>query len=276
MSDNISIEDIDRALAEVESEVLKLNNPKDIDYFRYHEKRFYRMAKSLVEQLPKGSKVLDIGSHFLHPSMILRTLGYEVHAVDVPVFFEMDFIRERRERFQIQGICESNLETFQSVNEIENEFDGILFTEILEHITFNPVSFWKQVYQVLKPEAMIYLTTPNSLALPSILRAFMNLVLLRGIGIKVSEILRYETYGHHWKEYSRSEIRNYFQAMSDDFMVRTGFFSYHQGFGNSLRDRFWFGLARIGLYTRVFAPNLESIIKVSKGQGFKMKSPEYL
>jgi len=122
----------------------------------------------------------------------------------------------------------------------------------------------------------MYLSTPNSLALPSIIRAFARLVTLKGIGLKVDDILVTETYGHHWKEYSRHEIRKYFQALSDDFQVKTYAFAFHQGYGSSLRDRLWFGLARVGLWTQVFAPCLEWVVQVNKQHGLKIEPPKYL
>ena len=276
MPDFISIEEIDQVFREVEHEVLQLNNAKDIDYYSYHEKRFYRMAKSLAAVLPRGAKVLDIGSHFLHPAMILTKMGYKVYAVDVPVFQEMDFVVDRCSRYQVEAIFESDMASFESIKERKDEFDAVLFTEILEHITFNPVLFWNRVYDAVKPTCFMYLSTPNSLALPSLIRAFFRLVTLKGIGLKVDEIHITETYGHHWKEYSRYEIKKYFQSLSDDFEVTTKYFSFHKGFGSSLRDKLWFGLARLGLYTRVFAPCLESVVKVNKQHGFKMKPPKYL
>lgn len=276
MTERVSPEDIEKAFREVETDVMALGNAKDIDYFRYHEKRFLIMAKRLASLIPKGAKVVDIGAHFLHPSMILTKMGYEVHAVDVPTFQEMDFVQDRLARYQIKSIVETDLASFESIKGQANEYDAVLFTEILEHITFNPILFWTRVYEALKPQCFIYLSTPNSLALPSILRGFARLITLKGIGLKVDDILTVETYGHHWKEYSRYEIRKYFEAISDDFTVKTYFFSFHQGFGNGLRDRLWFGLARVGLWTRIFAPCLESVVSVNKQNGIKMKPPKYL
>ena len=276
MTELNSSEDLARVFHEVEHEILELNLAKDISYFRYHEKRFYRMAESLAPRLPRGAKVLDIGGHFLHPAMILSKMGYEVYSVDVPTFQEMDFIKDRFEKYGIKAICETDLASFESIKDYSNEYDAVLFTEILEHITFNPVQFWTRVYEALKPESFMYLSTPNSLALPNLIRTFARLITLKGTGLKVDDILTCETYGHHWKEYSRYEIKRYFQAISDDFNVITQFFSFYQGFGKSLRDRLWYGLARVGLWTRMFAPTLESIVSLKKRNGVKIQTPEYL
>ncbi|MCU0402177.1 MAG: hypothetical protein MUE75_14415 [Algoriphagus sp.] len=51
-------------------------------------------------------KVLDIGSHYLVNAMMLSAQGFEVHGMDVSTFWEMDFVRERGEKFRIQPIIE--------------------------------------------------------------------------------------------------------------------------------------------------------------------------
>lgn len=40
-----------------------------------------------------------------------------------------------------------------------------------------------------------------------------------GGGITVDEILATPTHGHHWKEYTRSEVERYFRLLSPDFVV---------------------------------------------------------
>lgn len=269
------INDITAALTKVEKVVLATNNAADEEYFLYHKKRFRRMAESLLKAVPIGAKILDIGSHFLHSSMLLTELGYKVFAVDVDAFWKVDFVMSRMSEFKIEGILENNLESFECVATTENEYDVVLFTEIFEHITFNPISFWKKSYKALKPNGLIYLTTPNSLALPSLIRAFRNLILLKGIGITVPEIFTAVTYGHHWKEYSRSEIRQYFKLLSNDFEVNSSFFAYHKETGNSIRTKAWNGITMIGHWTYFFSPSIESIIRVRKKDGFKVESPEY-
>tara|TARA_A100000171_G_scaffold45430_1_gene49139 strand:+ start:9784 stop:10617 length:834 start_codon:yes stop_codon:yes gene_type:complete len=276
MSETIHANEITNAIAKVEGEVIAANNPKDLEYFLYHEKRFERMAQSIVKSVPRGGKILDIGSHYLHSSMVLTQLGYKVFAVDVSAFWEIDFIKARMADFDIEGIPENDLESFESVAEMPNTYDVVLFTEILEHITFNPVNFWRKVYGTLRDNGLIYLSTPNSLALPSLLRSSRNLLMLRGVGIKVSDIFSHVTYGHHWKEFSRTEIKTYFGMLSDDFDVCTNFFIFHKRVaGKGVRDWLWQSLIFIGHWLYYFSPTIEAIIKVNKGKGFKIDSPGY-
>lgn len=264
-----------KALSRVKEEVVETNNSKELEYYQYHEKRFERMGRSILKKMPNGGRILDIGSHYLHSSMILTELGYEVYAVDVSEFWEISFIQKRMEKYSIEGIAENNLETFGCVDSMPGYFDGILFTEILEHITFNPIIFWNQVYKTIKKDGLIYLTTPNSFALPSLIRSFKNLISFRGIGIKVQDIFDHVTYGHHWKEYSRSEVKEYFHLLSNDFKVESRYFSFHKRTKGSFRDSIWQSLILLGSKLYFFAPTIEVFVLVNKGRGIEKSSPKY-
>lgn len=268
-------ENLLKSLHKVKQEVVATNNVQELEYYEYHEKRFERMAKSILEQMPNGGRVLDIGSHYLHSSMILTELGYQVYAVDVSEFWEIPFIQNRLDSYQIEGIAENELETFCSVESMNSYFDVILFTEILEHITFNPIVFWNRVYNTVKNDGLIYLTTPNSFALPNFVRSFKNLISFKGVGIKVEDIFEHVTYGHHWKEFSRGEIINYFGLLSADFKVKTRLFSFHKKTKGSFRDAIWQNMILLGNALHFFAPTIEVFVRVKKEKGVLKSTPKY-
>lgn len=263
------------ALAKVKEEVLRSNNKKELEYFEYHESRFKRMAIGILNNVPSGGKILDIGSHYLHSSMILKELGYQVYGVDVPVFWEIPFVQERMKKYNVKQIIESDLETFNSVDSFSDFFDGIVFTEIFEHITFNPVQFWIQVHKIIRTGGAIYLTTPNSFALPNVLRSIKNLISFKSIGITVQDIFDHVTYGHHWKEFSKKEIKEYFGLISNDFKVECKYFSFQKRTKGSFRHNAWQYLLLLGTKLYVFSPSLEAIIKVNKEVGIHKLSPKY-
>jgi 2-polyprenyl-6-hydroxyphenyl methylase/3-demethylubiquinone-9 3-methyltransferase len=51
------------------------------------------------------------------------------------------------------------------------------------------------------------------------LRSMLRFVSGSGGGIEVSEILQKPTHGHHWKEFSRRELKSYFEYLNPDFLV---------------------------------------------------------
>jgi 2-polyprenyl-3-methyl-5-hydroxy-6-metoxy-1,4-benzoquinol methylase len=101
----------------------------------------------------------------------------------------------------------------------DESIELVLFTEILEHITFNPVAMWQAIHRVLKADGKVIITTPNYYFWQSRawdLRRFMRRM---GGGIPVEDIVGEITYGHHWKEYSAREIVSYFSILPTNLHV---------------------------------------------------------
>ncbi|MEA3427449.1 MAG: methyltransferase domain-containing protein [Bacteroidota bacterium] len=266
---------IDKALSEVESMVKASGNKNDLTYFMYHKKRFRVMAATVTSMCKEGGTILDIGSHYQHSSVLLTLLGYKVASMDVGEFLAMPLIQARIQQHGITAIQENDLEKLTSLSDTKEAYDLILFTEILEHITFNPIAFWQRIHEVIKDQGYIYVTTPNSLTLYNIFRTIANLLTLRGIGIGVNSILSSVTYGHHWKEYSASEIRHYFTKLSDGFAVSIKKFQYQHHPPQNRIDTIRVLLLRIGNGIPFFKEAIEAVIQVDKSKPWKMNAPEY-
>jgi 2-polyprenyl-6-hydroxyphenyl methylase/3-demethylubiquinone-9 3-methyltransferase len=160
--------------------------------------------------------------------------------------------------------------------DVSEEFDAVLFCEILEHITFNPIEFWRRIHQLLRVGGIIYVTTPNSLRLIALMGAFWNLLSLSRIGISVPQIFRHVTFGHHWKEYSARELMQYFPALSRDFHVAVRRMHYGPVAENVRRQ---IGPARtlllsLGNATGFFADNLEAVVTLRKRSPWTVIPPD--
>lgn len=268
-------ESIEKALDQVEAIVVATGNGQDMEYFRFHRKRFARMANTLVKRVKPGALVLDIGSHYLHSTLILQFLGYRVHAMDVGVFTELDFVQSRVQANNVISIIENDLTTLSAIQEKKNEYDVVLFTEILEHITFNPIDFWKHIHRLLKDKGIIYITTPNSLTIYNMVKTLKNLLLLKGVGINVNMIFEYVTYGHHWKEYSASEIKKYFGYLSDGFKVDIATYRYKYFPSIDLRWRLRNLFYNLGNLIPFFRDELEAVVELDKSKPWKAVPPKY-
>jgi 2-polyprenyl-3-methyl-5-hydroxy-6-metoxy-1,4-benzoquinol methylase len=260
---------------QLKEEIIASKNESELAYFNFHQQRFERVFDFAENKFQHQSlNILDIGSHYLHTSCLLSELGNQVHGMDVREFWEKDFVQQRAKKYQISPIIENNLSLLPSLKDTEEQYDLVLFTEILEHITFNPIALWESIYKVIKNGGYVYISTPNSFALPNFLRNLKNLLLFKSIGITVPDILDKVTYGHHWKEFSTSEIKAYFSSLSEDFQIEINNYHYKN---HPLRGPFLFYqlLAKLGNQTRFFAEELEIIIQVNKKKGFKKISPNY-
>lgn len=193
----------------------------DNAYLCHHFERFKQTKERLLSRWDRarGNRVLDIGAHWLHQALPYAIDGFEVTALDLPITLEMANVRAVAEAHSIRLLPESDLEHPSALKQIpDNSFDLVLFTEIIEHITFNPVAMWREIYRVMSPSARIVVTTPNYYALRGRTWHWGRFFQGFGGGIAALDILSRHTYAHHWKEYSQRELIYYFCVLSPDFM----------------------------------------------------------
>ena len=191
-----------------------------MDYLRRHFPRYVETKRRLRSRLDPGSgkQLLDIGAHWLHQSLLYAIDGFEVTALDLPATFDLPNVRALAEAHAIRLLPNTDLEHPLALRALaDDSFDLVLFTEIIEHIAFNPVAMWREIYRVLRPGGRIVITTPNYYALRGLLRRAPRFLSGRGGGVDIRSILREHTYAHHWKEYSRPELIDYFSELSPDF-----------------------------------------------------------
>lgn len=81
----------------------------------------------------------------------------------------------------------------------KEEFDIVLFCEIIEHLLINPVAVLKEIKRVLKPNGTLILTTPNVSRLENVAR------MIAGVNI-YDPYSGYGPYGRHNREYNKHEL----------------------------------------------------------------------
>jgi 2-polyprenyl-6-hydroxyphenyl methylase/3-demethylubiquinone-9 3-methyltransferase len=175
------------------------------DYLHQHYGRF---AETLVEfdgswDRSRGVRLLDVGAHWLHQAVLWRLAGYEVTAVDLPATFELDSVRRCAEAEGIKLVPNADLERCPPLADLPDaSFHVVLFTEIIEHLTFNPTHLWQELHRLLAPGGRIVITTPNYYAWNGRAWDFKRFFSGFGGGITVDEILNMHTHGHHWREFA--------------------------------------------------------------------------
>ena len=191
----------------------------DEAYLRCHWQRFVQTRGEIerTRALPEGSRILDVGAHWLHQSSIYALEGMCVTALDLPVTLAMPRVVHAAAELGIDLLANDDLEHVPALRDVPaDRFDLVLFTEVIEHITFNPVALWRELHRVTRPGGRIVVTTPNYGGLRRRLRRIAN---RSGGGLDVASILNLRTYAHHWKEYSMRELLRYFSLLSPDFRV---------------------------------------------------------
>jgi len=190
-------------------------------YLERHYPRFLATRKLAYETWKwERANILDVGAHWLHQSVLYALDGHHVTAADLALTLDDPALGTIAENHGIKLLVLEDLSSERVFDDLDDDsMDVVLFCEILEHITFNPVGMWKAIYRVLRPGGRIILTTPNFYALGRLLRQTARILTGWGGGISVSDILNVPTYSPHWKEFSRKELRLYFEALSPDFSV---------------------------------------------------------
>ncbi|MEM1092384.1 MAG: class I SAM-dependent methyltransferase [Pseudomonadota bacterium] len=198
-----------------------LEGHTDANYLQEHGPRFL-VTHQLAQQnwcWPTAA-VLDIGAHWLHQAVLYAADGHQVTAVDRQGTMSDPGVQATAQRHNIALLENAELADPIGLNSLaDDSIDVVLFCEVLEHLTFNPVNLWRAIYRVLKPGGRIILTTPNYYAAGSLVRGVWRQLRMHGAGASVQEIIGVPTSGPHWKEYSRSELVEYFRLLSGDFVV---------------------------------------------------------
>jgi SAM-dependent methyltransferase len=219
------LERIDRA-----SERISPDDEALADWFtRYRDQHRSRLAVDIAllrQAVPAPARVLECGAVPLLLTFALDDLGYEVSAVDLAP--------ERFSRsIEAAGLavqpCDIERQPLPFAAET---FDVLLFNELFEHLRINPVFTLREVLRVLRPDGLLFLSTPNLRSF----RGLRNLVLSdRGHASSGGVFEQYEkldTLGHmgHVREYTVTEVA--------EFLTRIGFQArrvvYRGGHGSGL------------------------------------------
>jgi 2-polyprenyl-6-hydroxyphenyl methylase/3-demethylubiquinone-9 3-methyltransferase len=192
--------------------------PTDTGYLRGHFDRFKSTLEFALAGVPeeKTLTILDIGAHWLHNAFFYANRGHRLICMDAPDLASI--VKPVADAIGAEVRPNRRMEKADGFVGIpDDSVDMVLFCEIIEHLAFNPIPFWKQVYRVLRSGGRIIVTTPNAFYHRSAAERLERLLRGEGYGPTVDDILSTGTYGHHWKEFTVSELRAYFAYLSPDF-----------------------------------------------------------
>lgn len=193
----------------------------DENYLRWHAERFLqtknRVDHRILHHNPGSGTpkvILDIGAHWLHQAFLYAADGHSVIATDVGGVLAVQSVQQLAQQHNIQILRSKGFDREDVFSEVSDaSVDIVLFTEILEHITFNPVKLWQAIDRITTSDAVIIITTPNYYFWQSRAWGLGRFVQRKGGGIPVEDIVGKITYGHHWKEYAAAEIVRYFELL---------------------------------------------------------------
>ncbi len=160
--------------------------------------RYRFVAAAALRHFHRGGKILDLGCAPGHMGIVLHGLGFEVHGIDLNQLWEETYPdRQWLQNLHVQALDVEK----QPLPFADGTFDGVLFTEVLEHIALvSPVKVLQEIARVLKPGAVLLLTTPNVCNLANLL------ALANGKNIFWAPEIFYGSSDRHNREYTPAEV----------------------------------------------------------------------
>lgn len=116
-----------------------------------HQNRFKYILKAIKKLgLKKGARILDVGCYPLDLFNELVKEGFEVSGIS-----------SEHEKVRQKGVVVLNIETEPLPFE-KNQFDLVLFSEVMEHLVNSPKIYLQKFREVLRPGGFLLITTPNA------------------------------------------------------------------------------------------------------------------
>ena len=132
----------------------------------------------LLPEADTRGRLLELGSPPFHLTLLTQKFrNYEVTPTaaasnDRPVYTQSMTSSEYREQCDFRCVCfdiERDVFPFPDAH-----FDVVMFCEVLEHLTENPVFALAEIHRVLKPGGLLILSTPNAARSGNIMRLWLG------------------------------------------------------------------------------------------------------
>jgi SAM-dependent methyltransferase len=158
--------------------------------------------------VPDGDgNLLEIGGNPYFTTLLLRRFRPRYRLGITNYFTRPPGVASQRLKFSgFDGVPEEFDIEYHSVNIEEwtfpfadGEMDVIVFGEVLEHMTNDPMHAMREISRVLKPGGLLILTTPNAVRIENVV------ALAEGRNL-YDPYSRYGPYGRHNREYTRDEV----------------------------------------------------------------------
>lgn len=192
-------------------ELKGFNAAERMNYLNFSLDRFLKTLEIFPKGINANSRVLELGASPYFMSMLIeKTFGC---APDLANYFDNRKEKEARETLVSEMFNDKRVLTYRNFNVEKEEFpykkdtyDLVVFCEIIEHLTVDPVHSLVQINRILKKGGHMIITTPNALRYENIAK------LMLGKNI-YDHYSGYGAYGRHNREYTPEELRLLVEAL---------------------------------------------------------------
>jgi SAM-dependent methyltransferase len=181
------------------------------NYLNFSLDRFLKTLEIFPDGISADSRVLELGASPYFMSMLIeKSFGCRL---DLANYFGTDRFAGTKETLVSDKFREKRVMEFKHFNVEKEEFpyragsyDLVVFCEIIEHLTVDPVHSLVQINRLLKKGGHMIITTPNVLRYENVAK----LILGRNVFDHYSG---YGAYGRHNREYTPAELRLLVEAL---------------------------------------------------------------
>ncbi|TFH38893.1 MAG: methyltransferase domain-containing protein, partial [Chrysiogenales bacterium] len=192
-------------------ELATFNAEEQRNYLNVSLDRFLKTLDLFPEEIGEKSRVLELGANPYFMSLMMKKM-YGCR-LDFANYFGEERFKKNIEELKSEQFGESYRINFRHFN-VERErfpyrdgsFDLVLFCEIIEHLTMDPVHPLVQINRILDDGGYMIVTTPNVLRHDNLRKLIMG----KNVHDHYSG---YGPYGRHNREYTLDELRLLVEAL---------------------------------------------------------------
>jgi SAM-dependent methyltransferase len=188
-----------------------INSEERNNYLNFSLDRFLKTLELFPEEINEKSRVLELGASPYFMSLLIKK--YYNCRIDFANFFGVSKALKTKEVLASKKYNKKYDIDFKHFNVEKEEFpfkdksfDLVLFCEIIEHLTVDPVHTLVQINRLLKQGGFMIITTPNVLRYENVMK------LITGKNIH-DHYSGYGAYGRHNREYTPHELRLLVESM---------------------------------------------------------------
>jgi 2-polyprenyl-3-methyl-5-hydroxy-6-metoxy-1,4-benzoquinol methylase len=180
-------------------------------YARHHCHRIALDLEIVERYSTRENVIIECGCVPLILTASLKTLGYNVHGIDIDPSRFSSTISKLNLR-----VSKCNIET-EALPLETGSCDMVIFNELFEHLRINPIFTIGEVRRVLRTNGMLLLSTPNLRSLKGLANFLLRNKAYSNSGDIYHEFQKLERLGHmgHVREYTTAEV--------SEFLSRLGF-----------------------------------------------------
>ena len=173
--------------------------------------------------IPK--RVLEISSFLGVIDITLAKIGFEVHTYDIPEFQQNGNLNKLYSKYNVHpssGYLKDVGKT--GLPYPENHFDAVILSEVLEHLSFNPLPVLQEINRTLKKGGILYITTPNQVRKANRINMLFGHSIRNDISDSVIQLdgEKKTICGIHWREYTLLELMQLLEITG--FTISTHYF----------------------------------------------------